>query len=526
MEERIQMKWYQILALAASACLAGCVTTGQKNVGDTRAKSHGYIAAPQHQANSNSRPSVSNSHPAVLQRRGSNMPPVTVTELRSDPVAPLAPPSDIWDRMRSHFSMPDINTDLVRQQEQWYASRPDYIERMVERSRRYIFHIVEELELRDMPVELALLPYIESAFNPQAVSSAKAAGMWQFMPGTGRHFQLTQNILRDDRRDVLDSTRAALDYLQQLHAMFGDWHLALAAYNWGQGNVKRAIDRNRAAGLGTGYLDLDMPNETRNYVPKLQAVKNIIANPRAYGATLPLIENHPFFDTVEITHDIDVAVAAQMAQVRLEDFQALNPSQSKPVIFAAGTPQILLPWDNAGIFKQNLSSATPGTLASWTAWVATATLSPREVASRFHMDETQLRTINGLPRGNVLIKPGSTVIVRRGNGAAAAVDSRVINNARLTYTPEIVLHRTTVRARKGDSIASIAARYDLPAKTVAGWNQTQPNAALKPGQTVTLLLPVRASAHGTAHTAARKRNAHQRVTTAPRKAQSSVHARR
>ena len=140
--------------------------------------------------------------------------------------------------------------------------------------------------------------------------------MWQFMPGTGRDFRLTQNVLRDDRRDVLDSTRAALDYLQKLHDMFGDWHLALAAYNWGQGNVKRAIDRNQAAGLGTGYLDLSMPAETRNYVPKLQAVKNIIASPQAHGAVLPLIENHPFFDTVDITHDIDVDIAARLAEVR------------------------------------------------------------------------------------------------------------------------------------------------------------------------------------------------------------------
>ena len=244
-------------------------------------------------------------------------------------------------------------------------ARPDYIERMTERSRMYIFHVVEELELRGMPTELALLPYIESAFNPQAISSAKAAGLWQFMPGTGRDFQLTQNVLRDDRRSVLESTRAALDYLQMLHDMFGDWHLALAAYNWGQGNVSKAIARNKAAGLPAGYLDLNMPAETRNYVPKLQAVKNIIARPETFGAVLPLIENHPFFDTVEITRDIDIEMAARLAEVRLEDFKALNPSQRKPIIFAAGTPQVLLPWDNAATFKKNLSAADPTTLVIW-----------------------------------------------------------------------------------------------------------------------------------------------------------------
>src|SRR5690606_31206318 len=169
-----------------------------------------------------------------------------------------------------------------------------------------------------MPSELALLPFIESAFNPQAVSSAKAAGMWQFMPATGRYFELKQNFFRDDRRSVLASTRAALDYLQKLHGMFGDWHLALAAYNWGEGNVGRAIARNQRAGRDTGYADLGMPDETRNYVPKLQAVKNIVLNPDTFGADLPLIENHPYFQSVAVTRDMDVELAARLADVPLE----------------------------------------------------------------------------------------------------------------------------------------------------------------------------------------------------------------
>jgi membrane-bound lytic murein transglycosylase D len=188
--------------------------------------------------------------------------------------------------------MPDLETDQVRDREQWYATRPDYMQRMTERSSKYLFHIVEELERRGMPTELALLPYIESAFNPQAVSSAKAAGMWQFMPATGTYFDLKQNAFRDDRRDVLASTRAALDYLQKLHGMFGDWHLALAAYNWGEGSVAGHCPQ-RETGLGTGYTDLNMPAETRNYVPKLQAVKNIVAEPTRFSTDLPVIHNHP-----------------------------------------------------------------------------------------------------------------------------------------------------------------------------------------------------------------------------------------
>ena len=292
--------------------------------------------------------------------------PITAGQAAGSEVASLSTPADMWDRIRRGFAMPDLQHELVQDREQWYASRPDYMQRMTERSSKYLFHIVEELELRGMPTELALLPYIESAFNPQAVSSAKAAGMWQFMPATGNYFDLKQNAFRDDRRDVLASTRAALDYLQKLHRMFGDWHLALAAYNWGEGSVGRAIARNKKAGLGTRYTDLNMPAETRMYVPKLQAVKNIVANPDAFRTELPLIENHPYFQTVDITHDIDVALVAQLAGVREADFRALNPSFHRPTIFAAGTPQILLPWDNARVFQRNLEAKNQGQYASWT----------------------------------------------------------------------------------------------------------------------------------------------------------------
>ena len=174
--------------------------------------------------------------------------PITAAQASSGEVASLSAPADLWDRIRRGFAMPDLQHELVQDREQWYATRPDYMQRMTERSSKYLFHIVEELERRGMPTELALLPYIESAFNPQAVSSAKAAGMWQFMPATGNYFDLKQNAFRDDRRDVLASTRAALDYLQKLYGMFGDWHLALAAYNWGEGSVGRAIARNQKQG--------------------------------------------------------------------------------------------------------------------------------------------------------------------------------------------------------------------------------------------------------------------------------------
>ena len=418
--------------------------------------------------------------------------PLSSSEARSQSVVTLAPPTDMWDRIRRGFKMPNLESDLVRDREQWYASRPDYIQRMTERSNKYMFHIVEELERRNMPTELALLPYIESAFNPQAVSSARAAGMWQFMPATGTDFDLKQNIFRDDRRDVVASTRAALDYLQKLYGMFGDWQLALAAYNWGEGSVSRAIAKNQRLGLPTTYSDLSMPAETRLYVPKLQAVKNIVANPQAFNADLPLIANHPYFQTVTLTRDLDVELAAKLADVRIEDFRALNPAAHKPVLIAAGTPQILLPWDNAAVFQRNFDAYSQGQYASWTAWVVPNTMTVADAAQRAGMSEADLRALNNVPP-RMLIKTGSTLIVPRGARVKEDVAAVVADGGHLSFQPEIVNRRTTVKAGRNDSVASIARRYNLKPTNVAEWNDVAPNHAFKRGYSVVVYLPVRAT---------------------------------
>ena len=416
----------------------------------------------------------------------------------------LTPPTDIWERIRRGFAMPDLDDDFVRNREQWYASRPDYILRMTERSRPYLFHIVEELERRNMPTELALLPFIESAFNPNAVSSAKAAGMWQFMPATGKYFDLKQNLFRDERRDVLESTRAALDYLQKLYSMFGDWHLALAAYNWGEGSVSRALARNKAQGKPLTYSDLNMPNETRYYVPKLQAVKNIVAQPAMFNTQLPLIQNHPFFKSVSIDRDIDVAVAARLAGISPEDFKALNPSMNRPVILAAGTPQILLPWDNATTFEINLQNQINQRLATWTAWQAPRTMKPEEVANLVNMTAHQLRSANGIPP-NMMVKAGSTLLVHRQGELDNDVTEFVADNAQLALAPDIVLKRIMVKARRGDTLASLAARHGVSEANMMTWNKLKPHASLSTGQSLAILVPFQSARMGTKTTLAHKK---------------------
>jgi membrane-bound lytic murein transglycosylase D len=428
---------------------------------------------------------------AAAQNQPDGLSPPISLEGASRRVATMDAPSEIWDRIRTGFAMPDLQTDQVRDREIWYSSRPDYLYRMTERSRKYLFHIVEELELRGMPTELALLPFVESAFNPQAVSSAKAAGMWQFMPATGRTFELKQNIFQDDRRDVLASTRAALDYLQRLYGMFGDWHLALAAYNWGEGNVGRAIARNQQKGLGTGYLDLPMPAETRLYVPKLQAIKNIVLQPQAFNSQLPAIGNHPYFASVPISRDMDVTLAAKLAQIPLDDFKALNPSANKPVILAAGKPYILLPWDNAEVFQNNLQGFAGARLASWTVWVVPQTMTVAAAAKRSGMGEQQLRELNGIPP-RMLIGAGSSLLVPRGAKLDQDVGTKVADGGQLSLAPEIVLQRTLIKAGKKDTVASIAGRYKTTPANVAQWNSVSASAAFKPGQKVVVFIPTSA----------------------------------
>ena len=418
--------------------------------------------------------------------------PLLLQDLSAQGVTSMATTADLWERIRRGYAMPDLESNLVRDRETWYMARPDYIFRMTDRSRKYLFHIVEELELRNMPTELALLPFVESAFNPQAVSSAKAAGMWQFMPATGRSYELKQNVFRDDRRDVLASTRAALDYLQKLYALFGDWHLALAAYNWGEGSVGRAIQKNERLQLPTGYTSLTMPLETQYYVPKLQAIKNIVARPESFGAQLPVIGNHPYFKSVTMQRDIDVALAAKLAEVALDDFRSLNPSLNKPVIMAAGTPQILLPWDNADVFERNLQAFKGPRLASWTVWVAPSTLRVAEAAKRVGMSESQLREINNIP-ARMLIQPGSTLLVPRAAGLQKDVTESVADKGEVSFSPEMVLVRKTLRASKSDSVASVAQRYKTTAGNVAQWNKVAVGAKFKPGQTVVVYVSVNAS---------------------------------
>lgn len=367
--------------------------------------------------------------------------------------------TDVWARIRSGYAIPDLNNTLVTRHTQWYSQHPNNLARISGRASPYLYHVVSELEKRGMPTELALLPVIESAFNPQATSSANAAGIWQFVPGTGRDFDLKQNMFKDERRGVLASTDAALTYLQRLYGMFGDWQLALAAYNWGEGNVQRAIKKHQAAGKPTDFESLAelMPAETRNYVPKLQAVKNVVANPGQYGVLLPAIDNQPYFTTIDKTSDIDLAIAAQLAEMPLDEFKALNPQFKKPVIIGGAQTKILLPKENAEKFHLNLAQWGHA-LSTWTTHkITSARESIASLASKFGTTPDVLRQANNIPAKTTL-KAGSTILVPKTSQTAHHdIAEHIIDNAVVAFEAE--------RSQAKRSKTKVASRHKAaPAK--------------------------------------------------------------
>jgi len=376
---------------------------------------------------------------------------------------------DLWQRIRDGFSMPDLAGPLVAEKTAWYAARPDYLKRVFERSRRYLYHIVEEIEQRGLPTELALLPMVESSFNPMAYSRAHASGLWQFIPGTGKRYELAQNWWYDGRRDIVASTSAALDYLKDVYEMHGDWHLALASYNWGENAVARALEKNRAATLPLDYSSLTMPLETRQYVPKLQALKNIISNPALFGIALEPIPNQLYFTTITKTRDIDVRLAAELAEMPVEEFIALNPGFSRPMIRAEFTPRIVLPADRVEVFHDNLTRYDDKSLVSWRTYQPKKGDTLAAIAKKHGVALAQLKEVNGIgPRVRAL---PAMLVVPTGSSVGGARD---LGRLPIMYAPPIPHSgpRTlTHTVKAGDTLPRIASRYRVSVGDLRRWNK-------------------------------------------------------
>ncbi len=385
------------------------------------------------------------------------------------PAAVPAPPRDIWERLRSGYAMAPMDNDLVRAWESRYVAKPEYFSRMVERGSHYLFHIVEEIERRKMPAEIALLPMIESAYNPQAYSKAHASGLWQFIPSTGKLYGLRQNWWYDGRRDVIAATGAALDYLEKLYAQFGDWELALASYNWGEGAVARAMSRNQAKGLPTDYASLTMPAETRNYLPKLIAVKNIIADPARFGVTLVNVPNEPYFEVVTVRRHIDVKLAAKFAGMPLDEFKFLNPAHNKPVIMAGEEEKIVLPRDRVAAFKANLNKHEEP-LVSWQAHKIKAGEHPEKIAAKYGISLTELKRVNGIG-GSKKFHTGLALLVPVKAGATPNLPDLPAPPVTMAKAYKAASSKNTRRntktSTKPASKQAVAARAPAPAKSAS-----------------------------------------------------------
>ena len=395
----------------------------------------------------------------------------------------------VWTRVRDGFKIPNMENSVVDENLAKYSKRPDYLQRMANRSQKYLYHIIEEVTARGMPTEIALLPFVESAFVTNAKSRVKAAGLWQFMPATGKHYELDQTMWKDERYDVLQSTAAALTYLQRLHDEFDDWPLAFAAYNWGEGNVRRAIKRNQSLGLPTDYMSLKMPAETRNYYPKLQAIKNIVQNPNDYGIKLPTIYNEPFFVQIFKDQDIDVKRAAKLAGMSHEEFSTLNPSFNRPVIVASHNHSMLMPTDKLDQFIENLvayrTSGKP--LSSWTTYRVQPEDTVAAIARKAHMTEAALREANQIPAGR-RIKPGSLVLVSKSSGLGNAEDiSSDTIDASFALAQDY--RRGTYRVRRGDNMRSVARRLGVSPATIMKSNGLR-SQRLRVGQTLRVNVPI------------------------------------
>ncbi|MFM9912122.1 MAG: LysM peptidoglycan-binding domain-containing protein [Methylophilaceae bacterium] len=395
------------------------------------------------------------------------------------------PTNDLWQRIRGGFGMANLQSPYTSTHEAWYAARPEYVQRMVGRSQLYLYHIVEEVQKRGMPTEIALLPMIESAFQPGARSSAKAVGIWQFIPSTGKHFGLKQDWWTDNRRDVTAATDAALNYLEKLHVMFGTWELALAAYNAGEGTVQRAIERNRRKGLPTDYQSLQLPTETKEYVPKLQAVKNIVTNPEQYGLQIKTIANQPYFTAVSAPSKIDVKLAAKLAGVSMAEFTQLNPAHNRPVMSNnSGNQNILLPVGKEQEFASNLASYDKS-LVSWQTYHARRGEPLSKVAKKYGVSVAELREVNDLS-AKARLKSNQPLLVPTsdGNKQDLVLETPIASEDEAQTTKaEDKPAATQYLVKKGDTAFKIAKRYHMTTKQLLALNGLK-SAKLSHGQSL------------------------------------------
>jgi membrane-bound lytic murein transglycosylase D len=389
-------------------------------------------------------------------------------------------PRDLWSRLRDGFQLSEHQHPRVENDLAWYASHESYLGRMAERATPYLHLIVDEIERRGLPLELALLPVVESAFQPFAYSHGRAAGLWQFVPATGRRFKLSQTWWYDGRRDVTASTRAALDYLEYLHRYFdGDWLHALAAYNSGEGTVKRAIQRNVKKGKPTDYWSLDLPKETEGYVPKLLAISTLVANPPAHGAILASVADAPYLRTVNIGSQIDLDLAAELAGISLEDIYRYNPGFNRWATDPQGPHQLLVPVNNVEQFQSALAEYPANERISWKRHKIKSGEVLGVIAEEYRTNVDLIRKVNNIKGNNILV--GNTLIIPVARTNLSRYQLSSTQRLKSIQSRKQEGQRIEYQVRDGDTLWDIARKYDVGVQQLAKWNGMAPRDPLRPG---------------------------------------------
>jgi membrane-bound lytic murein transglycosylase D len=389
---------------------------------------------------------------------------------------------DLFDRMRAGFAFDEVQEPAIDQQLAWFEHNPDYLERVFQRGQRYMYHVVTEVEARGMPLEFALLPVVESAYEPFAYSVSRAAGLWQFIPATGVRFGLKQDWWFDGRRDPIESTRAALDYLQALHDQFdGDWLLAIAAYNVGEAGVQRAIDYNRAVGRPTDFWHLNLPAETRAYVPKLLAMKRLMAEPERYGLDFAAIPNEPYFAVIETGGQIVLKVAAQIAGTSYEEIIALNAGFNRWATDPGGPHRLLIPIDHADAFEAGLQTLPADDRVRYVMHPVGKRETLAAIAKEYGTSGAVIAKINDLRGGRV--SAGETLRIPE---ISVQVPDKVLLAAARVDRPETDTgrrrHQIVYKVRAGETLSSIARRHGMPVSTLARINNLALGDPLVKGQ--------------------------------------------
>jgi len=390
--------------------------------------------------------------------------------------------TDVWIRLRNNYSLPALENKRIQREVDWYARHPNYMDRVNKRATPYMHYIVSEIEQRGMPGEIALLPIVESAFQPFAYSHGRAAGIWQFIPGTGRNYGLKQNWWYDGRRDVYASTKAALNYLQRLNKIFdGDWMLALAAYNSGEGTVLKAIRRNKKRGKPTDFWSLRLPRETRSYVPRLLAIAKVVANPESHGIKLAPLENKPFFTRVNTKSQIDLALAAEMADISLDELYKLNPGFNRWATAPKGPHYLLIPVDKANAFESKIASLPNSQRMRWKHHKVKSGETLSHIADKYRISVALLKDSNQLRRN--LIRKGQNLIIPVASKTARTYRlSETQRKQKILSSPKSGRNKIVHTVRSGDNLWDISRKYKVNVRALAKWNAMAPRDVLQRGQ--------------------------------------------